>query len=220
MDECSVIVVEIYKILLKYMSIHLCLHLFSKSQRLNFNLEGMAEDLTIPQVPIGRARKKKKTNLQKGKKSPKKESAPFKGQKDEVNQVISNVSSIWEMTYWFSMPNKRIMILRENGDIESESSQEETSTSTSNSESGYSNEEAPYEGDLLMVRRLTSTLVGDDQSQRENIFHCRCLIPSKCCSLIRDGRSSVNVASQRLVEKLSIPTIPHPKSYKIQWLSE
>ncbi|RDY00244.1 hypothetical protein CR513_16601, partial [Mucuna pruriens] len=33
-------------------------------------------------------------------------------------------------------------------------------------------------------------------------------------------RDKVNVASLRLMEKLSIPTLPHPKSYKLQWLSE
>ncbi|RDX99156.1 hypothetical protein CR513_17837, partial [Mucuna pruriens] len=93
----------------------------------------------------------------------------------------------------FQCPNMRTMILRENRDIESEISQEETSTSSS--ESGYSSEEAPYEGDTLMVRILMSTLVGDDQLKIENIFHSRCLIQGKCCSLIIDGGSSVNVAN-------------------------
>ncbi|RDX91046.1 hypothetical protein CR513_27033, partial [Mucuna pruriens] len=86
------------------------------------------------------------------------------------------------------------------------------------SEDGYSSEEAPYEGDLLMVRRLMSTFI-NDQSQRENIFYSRCLIYGKC-SLIIDGGSNVNVASQRLVDKLCIPSIPHHKPYKLQWLSE
>ncbi|RDY13845.1 hypothetical protein CR513_01178, partial [Mucuna pruriens] len=80
---------------------------------------------------------------------------------------------------------------KKSGEIESESSQEETPIPSS--------EEAPCEGDLLMVRRLISILIGDDQSQRENTFHSRCLILGKCCLLIIDGESSVNVASQRLV---------------------
>ncbi|RDX80465.1 hypothetical protein CR513_38982, partial [Mucuna pruriens] len=63
-----------------------------------------------------------------------------------------------------------------------------------------------------MVRRLMKTFVGEDQSQRENIFHLRCLIQN-------EGRS-VNVASQRLVDKLCIPTIHHPKPNKLQWFSE
>ncbi|RDX65380.1 hypothetical protein CR513_55964, partial [Mucuna pruriens] len=70
----------------------------------------------------------------------------------------------------------------------------------SGDESELSSEEAPYEVDLLMVRRLMSTLIGNDQYQRENIFHS----------------SSVNIASLRLVEKLSIPTSPNPKPYKLQ----
>ncbi|RDX99993.1 hypothetical protein CR513_16874, partial [Mucuna pruriens] len=70
-----------------------------------------------------------------------------------------------------------------------------------------------------MVRRLMSTLVGDEQPQRQNVFHSRCLIQGKFYSLIIDG-GSVNVTSQRLVDKLCIPTIPHPKPYELQWLSE
>ncbi|RDY12510.1 hypothetical protein CR513_02664, partial [Mucuna pruriens] len=42
----------------------------------------------------------------------------------------------------------------------------------------------------------------------------------KILSLIINGRSNVNVSSLRLVEKLEIPTLAHPKPYKLQWLSE
>lgn len=42
----------------------------------------------------------------------------------------------------------------------------------------------------------------------------------KVCSLIIDGGSCTNVASTRLVSKLELETTPHPKSYKLQWLSE
>jgi hypothetical protein len=77
------------------------------------------------------------------------------------------------------------------------------------------------EGDLLMVRRLLGSQIRDcDDSQRENIFHTRCLILGKTCSLIIDGGSCANVASARLVEKLSLQTTPHPRPYKLQWLSE
>jgi len=33
------------------------------------------------------------------------------------------------------------------------------------------------------------------------------------------GGSCTNVASQRLIEKLALKTSPHPRSYKLQWLS-
>ncbi|RDX95268.1 hypothetical protein CR513_22231, partial [Mucuna pruriens] len=39
-------------------------------------------------------------------------------------------------------------------------------------------------------------------------------------TLLMFGQSNANVASLRLVEKLCLPTIPHPKTYKLQWLSE
>ena len=58
-----------------------------------------------------------------------------------------------------------------------------------------------------------------DDTQRENIFHTRCLITNKLCSLIIDGGSCTNVASTRVLEKLALPTISHSKPYKLQWLS-
>ena len=46
------------------------------------------------------------------------------------------------------------------------------------------------EGDLLMIRRLLgSKMQALDQTQRENIFHTRCSIQGKICSLIVDGGS-------------------------------
>ena len=59
-----------------------------------------------------------------------------------------------------------------------------------------------------------------DESQRENIFHTRCMIMRKICSLVIDGGSCTNVASQRLIEKLALKTSPHPRLYKLQCLSE
>ncbi|XP_068503778.1 uncharacterized protein [Phaseolus vulgaris] len=77
------------------------------------------------------------------------------------------------------------------------------------------------EGDLLMIRRLMgSKMQALDQTQRENIFHTRCSIQGKICSLIVDGGSCTNVASSRLVTKLNLETKPHPRPYKLQWLSE
>jgi len=58
------------------------------------------------------------------------------------------------------------------------------------------------------------------ETQRENMFQTRCIINHKVCVLIIDGGSCTNVASKRLVEKLNLPTIPHPRPYKLQRLSE
>ncbi|XP_027368388.1 uncharacterized protein LOC113874363 [Abrus precatorius] len=77
------------------------------------------------------------------------------------------------------------------------------------------------EGDLLMIRQLLgSQLKPLEESQRENIFHTRCLINGKLCMVIIDGRSCTNVASARLVSKLNLVTKPHPRPYRLQWLSE
>ena len=59
-----------------------------------------------------------------------------------------------------------------------------------------------------------------DDTQRENIFHTRCTINGKLCSLIVDEGSCTNVASSRLVSKLNLDTKPHPRPYRLQWLSE
>ncbi|RDX98071.1 hypothetical protein CR513_19072, partial [Mucuna pruriens] len=64
-------------------------------------------------------------------------------------------------------------------------------------------------GDLLMVRSLMSSLVGEKaKTQRETIFHSRCLVLSKLFSLIIDGESSVNVVILRLVKKLALLLYP------------
>ena len=56
--------------------------------------------------------------------------------------------------------------------------------------------------------------------QRENIFPTRCLVKDKLCSLIIDSGSCTNVASTILVEKLGLPTLKHPRPYKLQWLND
>ena len=81
--------------------------------------------------------------------------------------------------------------------------------------------EIPCQGDLLVVRRmLRKHQKPFDESQRENIFHTRCLTNDKLCSLIIDGGSCTNLTSTRVVEKLGLHTISHTQPYKLQWLSE
>jgi len=81
--------------------------------------------------------------------------------------------------------------------------------------------ELPCEGDLSVIRRMLGQIQKPfDESQRENIFHTRCLINNKLCSLIADGGSCTNVASKRVVEKLGLSIISHAKPYKLQWLSK
>ncbi|RDX89289.1 hypothetical protein CR513_29005, partial [Mucuna pruriens] len=82
------------------------------------------------------------------------------------------------------------MILRDDGNIKSESSHEDSSSS---SEVEPSSDIFHYESDFLI-----------------------CLVMVKLCSLIIYGWTSLNVASLRLVKKLAIPTIAHPRPYNFE----
>ncbi|CAL9238576.1 unnamed protein product [Arabidopsis halleri] len=112
-------------------------------------------------------------------------------------------------------PNKRVMILLDNGDIESE---EETPNSPTSLEAI---EELPAKGELLVARRtLNVQTKSEEQEQRENLFHTRCHVQGKVCSLIIDGRSCTNVASDIMVKKLGLKVEKHPKPYDLQWLND
>ena len=74
---------------------------------------------------------------------------------------------------------------------------------------------------MLMVRRLLGSQMQPlNDIQRENIFHTKCTINGKLCSLIIDGGSCTNVASSKLVSKLNLDTQLRPRPYRLQWLSE
>nr|GEX89744.1 hypothetical protein [Tanacetum cinerariifolium] len=79
----------------------------------------------------------------------------------------------------------------------------------------------PDEGPCLVVRwTLNTTPIQETKLQRESIFHTRCTVAQKVCSVIIDGGSCTNVASQTLVTKLNLPTQAHPTPYVIQWLNQ
>ena len=74
--------------------------------------------------------------------------------------------------------------------------------------------EEAMQGDMLMVRRLLGSQMQPlNDTRRENIFHTRCTINGKLCSLIVDGGSCTNVVGSRLVSKLNFDTKPHPRPY-------
>jgi len=82
-------------------------------------------------------------------------------------------------------------------------------------------EEGPDEGELLVIRRALSGLASQDGlDQRETILHTRCTVEGKACSLIIDGGSYANVASQSMVDKLKLVVTPHRRPYTIQWLNQ
>nr|KYP71439.1 hypothetical protein KK1_010698 [Cajanus cajan] len=120
-------------------------------------------------------------------------------------------------------PTKKVIIMRVHDNY---SSQKETTTSSSDSEEEASEHEEnvevtfPYEGELLMIRRLLNNQPSGTISQRENIFHTRCNVLNNACSLIVDSGLWCNCCSTRLVEKLGLTTSPHPKPYQLHWLNE
>ena len=70
-------------------------------------------------------------------------------------------------------------------------------------------EEYVVQGELMVAwRGLSVQSKEDDEMQRDNIFHTRCHVQNKVCSVIIDRGSCTNVASTTMVEKLEMKTIP------------
>ena len=55
---------------------------------------------------------------------------------------------------------------------------------------------------------------------RNNLFHSTCTIGGKVCTFIIDAGSCENVISEVAVSKLCLSTEPHPKPYRLSWLSQ
>ena len=109
-------------------------------------------------------------------------------------------------------------MLRDDGEIETD---DENDTDSMPPLEDVDAEEYAVQGDLLVARRALSVQVKeDDEVQREIIFHTRCHVQNKVCSVIIDGGSCTNVASTTMVEKLGLPTLKHPRPYKLQWLND
>jgi len=81
---------------------------------------------------------------------------------------------------------------------------------------GGEEEEDGENGEFVMIKRMLGNQSKEEESnQRENLFHTRCLVQGKICSLIIDGGSCPNVASTHMVGKLELETKPHPRPYKL-----
>ena len=123
----------------------------------------------------------------------------------------------WEVGHIASQcPNKKTIITRVDGEVEIES-EEDDDQMPSPEDACDDNVEYSVEGESLVARRALSAQVkvDDMEQQRENIFHTRCHINNKVCSMIIDGGSCTNVASTTLVEKLNLPTLKHLRPYKL-----
>ena len=122
-------------------------------------------------------------------------------------------------------PTKRTIVLKGQDLYNSQGESSEESSSSSDSHNDKSSKDKlhsyPQEGSLLMNRRLLNnqpTLPLIDQ--RENIFHIRCDVLNNTCSLIIDSASCCNCCRTRMVEKLNLTLLPHPKPDKLHWLNE
>ncbi|KAI3454391.1 hypothetical protein Pfo_011054 [Paulownia fortunei] len=116
-------------------------------------------------------------------------------------------------------PNKRIIVINAQREIETEDEQEDEVDDMPPLEDAYEGQYA-VEEESLVARRAPSVQVKEEENnQRENLFHTLCFVHSKVCSVIIDGGSCTNVASTKLVEKLALPTLKHPRPYRLQWLN-
>jgi len=73
----------------------------------------------------------------------------------------------------------------------------------------------------LITRRVLNVQIKEEkfEDQRENLFHTRCLVKGNPCSLVIDSGSCTNVVSSFLVKRLQLSVHPHPKPYKLHWLT-
>ncbi|KAA3480652.1 mutant gag-pol polyprotein [Gossypium australe] len=76
------------------------------------------------------------------------------------------------------------------------------------------------EGEMLIVKRSLNAQNSISEPQRENLFHTRCHVLGKVCSVVIDGGSCTNVTSTLIIKKLALSTFKHPSPYKLQWLNE
>ncbi|XP_010519239.1 PREDICTED: uncharacterized protein LOC104798746 [Tarenaya hassleriana] len=115
-------------------------------------------------------------------------------------------------------PNRRTLVVRDNGEVETKAEGE--SDSMPSLESDVDEQEAES-GKLMVTRRVLNLRSKEEEKiQRENIFYTRCVVKDKVCSFIIDSGSCTNVANNSLVEKLGLLTQKHPKPYKLQWLND
>jgi len=117
-------------------------------------------------------------------------------------------------------PTRRVITLAEWDAVQEEVVEEEKEESIEANEE--EEEEIIAEADeveMLVLRRALNSQKGEQEEQRENIFHSRCTVQGKVCLMIIDSGSCANVVSSSMIEKLNMQTSVHPHPYNIQWLN-
>jgi len=123
-------------------------------------------------------------------------------------------------------PNKRTLLIRDNGEYSSESDSEEPRHAMLATDHAANEEVHVTPGDAdryenLVVQRVLSTQVAQpEKNQRHTLFHTKGVVQERSIRIIIDSGSCNNLASTVLVEKLSLPTRKHPNPYHIQWLND
>jgi hypothetical protein len=117
-------------------------------------------------------------------------------------------------------PNRRVMVMRDNGEIETDDEEDDLKSMSPLEDASEEEYLAPDALTLVARRALSLQTKNKDEDQQKNIFHTRCYVKDKVCSVIIDGSSCTNVASTTMVNKLGLPTTLHPKPYKLQWLND
>ena len=98
-------------------------------------------------------------------------------------------------------------MIRENGEFESEDEPDCDEMPPLEDTSMGDEEFGADHGEMLglVARRALSLQVKEEKEvQRESIFHTRCHVKDKVCSVIADGGSCTNVASTSMVDKVQI----------------
>ncbi|KAK1670589.1 hypothetical protein QYE76_058748 [Lolium multiflorum] len=124
----------------------------------------------------------------------------------------------------FECKNMRVMITRDDGDVEylSEGEYEALVQAATNLED-EDQEQILCVHDAspsLVVTKVLTTHAIPNEDQRCNIFQTRAGINGKSIKVIIDGGSCHNLASTELCTKLNLPLRKHPHPYHVQWLSD
>ncbi|XP_074299792.1 uncharacterized protein LOC141630959 [Silene latifolia] len=129
--------------------------------------------------------------------------------------------------YQSTCPNKRVVTLREAIECRDELlAEEELMGELFNQNDGeeedelVENYEAPIYDTSLVLRTLQVKTIPTDSEQRNQLFHTKCRVNDKWRSLIIDGVSCTNVASNEMVSKLGLVTTKLPHPYILHWLDD
>ncbi|XP_022683199.1 uncharacterized protein LOC111257603, partial [Setaria italica] len=122
-------------------------------------------------------------------------------------------------------PNKRTLLLRDDGEYSSASDSEDTrhamlATDHAAMEVHVNPGDADRYESLVVQRVLSTQVAPSEKNQRHTLFHTKGVVQERSIRIIIDSGSCNNLASTTLVEKLSLPTRKHPHPYHIQWLND